>query len=343
MEPRWRQTRSAFSRFVPRGAKKLSGPPRALTVRLHARASPRRRRRQTHAHVARESFDSAAPALASVSRAAPALVPPRSPQLAPRLVVRSRLPSDVREPRFMVRAAPAASAPAQRRAPRPRPSPVMSSGARTSLSGAISRVRNRALPRRVQKGSGTNVLPTVVFFPPIATDESPATPVDASRPASRIAVPCATKSAPLTPSNGRRAVVVRSKSDGAGHGAVGDNLTPGAVAGSDEYVPPPNWQEEQAALEHAAAERSQSLADLQAPLATLGQPPRLRPRPPPPRRPTTRSLTRPSRLVPSTSPPRRPPSRRRPFRPPRSPRRPPRPHPSPSTPSFPRPSTPPRS
>jgi hypothetical protein len=98
VEPRWRQTRSAFSRFAPRGAKKLSGPPRAFN-------SPRALRpvggvaKRTYTSRASPSTPPHPPSPASRAR------PPLSSRRAARSSRRASLFNrekhrDVREPRF---------------------------------------------------------------------------------------------------------------------------------------------------------------------------------------------------------------------------------------------------
>ena len=103
----WRQTQSAFSRFAPRGAKELSGTPRRSLLNCPRALHPVGGVANTRIQITRESFDFAAPALASVSRAAPA-----SSRRAAHSSRRASLfdrdcHRDVREPRFTVRAAPA--------------------------------------------------------------------------------------------------------------------------------------------------------------------------------------------------------------------------------------------
>lgn len=96
----WRQTQSAFSRFAPRGAKELSGTPRRSLLNCPRALHPVGGVANTRIQIARESFDFAAPALASVSRAAPA-----SSRRAAHSSRRASLfdrdcHRDVREPRF---------------------------------------------------------------------------------------------------------------------------------------------------------------------------------------------------------------------------------------------------
>lgn len=96
----WRQTQSAFSRFAPRGAKELSGTPRRSLLNCPRALHPVGGVANTRIQITRESFDFAAPALASVSRAAPA-----SSRRAAHSSRRASLfdrdcHRDVREPRF---------------------------------------------------------------------------------------------------------------------------------------------------------------------------------------------------------------------------------------------------
>ena len=91
----------------------------------------------------------------------------------------------------------------------------------------------------------------------------------------------------VAPATARRAVVAhvsKPPHSGGGHGAVGDHVTPNVVSGgSDASVSSESatsygeWTSDAAALDAAAAERETSISELQAMLASMGQP-----APPPP-------------------------------------------------------------
>lgn len=94
--------------------------------------------------------------------------------------------------------------------------------------------------------------------------------------------PCA-----VAPATARRAVVAhvsKPPHSGGGHGAVGDHVTPNVVSGgrdasvsSESATSYGEWTSDAAALDAAAAERETSISELQAMLASMGQP-----APPPP-------------------------------------------------------------
>ena len=94
--------------------------------------------------------------------------------------------------------------------------------------------------------------------------------------------PCA-----VAPATARRAVVAhvsKPPHSGGGHGAVGDHVTPNVVSGGrdasisrESATSYGEWTSDAAALDAAAAERETSISELQAMLASMGQP-----APPPP-------------------------------------------------------------
>ena len=94
--------------------------------------------------------------------------------------------------------------------------------------------------------------------------------------------PCA-----VVPATARRAVVAhvsKPPHSGGGHGAVGDHVTPNVVSGGrdasisrESATSYGEWTSDAAALDAAAAERETSISELQAMLASMGQP-----APPPP-------------------------------------------------------------
>jgi colicin import membrane protein len=84
-----------------------------------------------------------------------------------------------------------------------------------------------------------------------------------------------------------------------GHGSIGDNLSPHVVSGDHhQAVSYENWAVEAAKLEAASRERESSLNELQAMLASMGQP---APPPPPTEAPPVMSVT--SNVVPAAPAP----------------------------------------
>ena len=145
----------------------------------------------------------------------------------------------------------------------------------------------------------SKIFPTVVFsFPSKTIDVTP--PRDAPhvrRPNAPLATPSGTVRPTLVASStsARRSIIAHVSKPPSGHGSVGDNISPNVVSGAGDVSvsSPSDWAAEAAALEAASQERESSLSELQAMLASMGQPAP----PPPPAAAPPASVTTPTTTV----------------------------------------------